>query len=282
MAEHYVRAPNWEWYIVTYFFLAGLAGGSYVLATIVRLWGRPGDAPVVRVGYLVPLPLVVLCAILLTIDLGRPMWFWHMLINTTPGSPGLNFKYWSPMSVGVWALTIFGIFALLAFAEALGRLRRLPAIVPIVGSLFGLYVAAYTGVLLSVSNQPLWSDSWALGGLFLASGLSGSAALLGWLGRYADASAATHARLSLADGYFTWLELAFIAAFLVTVGLAGTIGRTLTGFWLVLWILVIASLLPGIRNALSSRSAVATRSGAAVALVGVFLLRIVIVFSAQF
>ena len=33
-------------------------------------------------------------------------------------------------------------------------------------------------MLLAVSNQPVWSDTWALGGLFLASGLSGSAALL--------------------------------------------------------------------------------------------------------
>ena len=47
--------------------------------------------------------------------------------------------------------------------------------------LAGLFIAGYTGVLLAVSNQPVWSDTWALGGLFLASGLTGSAALLGWL-----------------------------------------------------------------------------------------------------
>ena len=26
-AEHFVRAPDWTWWILFYFFLAGLAGG---------------------------------------------------------------------------------------------------------------------------------------------------------------------------------------------------------------------------------------------------------------
>jgi hypothetical protein len=45
-------------------------------------------------------------------------------------------------------------------------------------------------VVGGVSNQPVWSDTWALGGLFLASGLAGSAAMLLLLVRYrADARA---------------------------------------------------------------------------------------------
>ncbi len=48
----------------------------------------------------------------------------------------------------------------------------------LVGAFFGLFLAGYTGVLLSVSNQPIWSDTWVLGGLFLASSLSVAAAAL--------------------------------------------------------------------------------------------------------
>src|SRR5579862_9900563 len=90
MAEHFASAPHWEWWIAGYFFLAGLAGGCYVLATLMRLWGSAADAPVIRLGYLLPLPLVILCAIFLTVDLGQPLRFWHMLINTTPGAAGLK------------------------------------------------------------------------------------------------------------------------------------------------------------------------------------------------
>ncbi len=282
MAEHFSAPPDWTWFIALYFFLAGIAGGSYVLATIMRLRGSPQDEPVVRIGFSVPLPLVAICAIFLTIDLGTPLRFWHMLINTTPGDAGLNFKYWSPMSVGVWALSIFGLFTLLSFLEARGNLRRLPNAVPIVGSLFALYVASYTGVLLSVSNQPVWSDTWALGGLFLASGLSGSAALLVWLARYVHGAPQTEARLSKADGYFALLELAFIVVFFVTIAIAGTIGKTLSGFWLILWILVLLSLFPGIRAALARRrDAPVSVLASAVVIAGVLLMRLVIVFSAQ-
>src|SRR3989442_5327927 len=53
-----------------------------------------------------------------------------------------------------------------------------------IGTVFGLFICGYTGVLLAVSNQPVWSDGgWALGGMFLASALSGSAALLLLLAR---------------------------------------------------------------------------------------------------
>jgi polysulfide reductase chain C len=281
MAQHFVAPPNWTWYITLYFFLAGLAGGAYVLATIMRLWGSPQDAPIARIGYLLPLPLVVVCALFLTLDLGTPLRFWHMLINTTPGDAGLNFKYWSPMSVGVWALSIFGIFTLVSFLDSIGRLRNVPSWVYVVGSLFALYIASYTGVLLSVSNQPVWSDTWTLGGLFLASGLSGSAALLIWLGRYYQGAPQTQTRLSKADGYFALLELVFIVAFFITIAIAGTIGRTLSGFWIVLWILVLLSLFPAIRAVITRRAAPESTTVCAIVIAGVLLMRLVIVFSAQ-
>jgi polysulfide reductase chain C len=282
MAEHFAAPPNWVWYIAGYFFLAGLAGGSYVIATIMRLWGPAADEAVVRLGYLIPLPLVVLCALFLTLDLGQPLRFWHMMINTTPGALGLNFKYWSPMSVGVWALLIFGFFALLSFLEARRILGRLPNVIPIVGSLVALYVMGYTGVLLSVSNQPVWSDTFALGGLFLASGLSGSAALLLWLGHYVTAQPQTEVRLGRADGYFAILELGFIAAFFVTLAIAGTIARALAPLWLIMWLIVLATLVPGLRAAFTRYAAPASAGVAIAVLVGVLLMRFVVVFSAQF
>ncbi len=281
MVEHFSSPPGWTWFIALYFFLAGIAGGSYVLATIMRLRGSPQDEPVTRIAFLIPLPLVAICAFFLTLDLGTPMRFWHMLIDTTPGGLGLNFKYWSPMSVGVWALSIFGVFALLSFLEARRIIGRVPNAVAIAGSFVALYVASYTGVLLSVSNQPVWSDTWALGGLFLASGLSGSAALLTWLGHYANAAAQTETRLQRADGYFSLLELAFLIAFFVTIAAAGTLGRTFSGYWALLWILVLLSFVPGIRLVFTRRAAPFSIAASAAVIAGVLLMRLIIVFSAQ-
>ena len=308
MAEHFVRAPQWEWYILGYFFLGGLSGGMYALATMLRLWGGPRDEAAARIGFLASFPLLVLCPILLTVDLGKPLRFWHMLIDTTPGHAGLAFKYWSPMSVGSWVLLAFGVFALVSFLEALALDRRpgpdrviarpsgaLGRVFNLVGAILGLFIASYTGVLLSVSNQPIWSDTWTLGGLFLASGLGGSAALLSWLVRYRRGAEVTEWRLFQADRYFAFLELVLIALFFANLAGAGTVTRALAGPWAVLWVLVVLSLIPPlaglggphIRAALGSGSQAAQRVGVSrstvllIVLLGALLMRFTVIFSAQ-
>ncbi|MGZ3542328.1 MAG: NrfD/PsrC family molybdoenzyme membrane anchor subunit, partial [Vulcanimicrobiaceae bacterium] len=229
------------------------------------------------------------------------------MINTTPGEAGLNFKYWSPMSVGVWALLIFGFFAFVSFLETLWLDRREPAtpaewpsmasrIFAAIGCIFALFIASYTGVLLSVSNQPIWSDTWTLGALFLASALSGSAAMLSWLSAYrSDAAPETEVRLRTADGYFALLELIAIVLLFITIAGAGQLSRALAAPWLILWILVLASLVPPLMGLTGRRAwlapgdgtvAVATAAqytarSALVVLIGVLLMRAVIIFSAQ-
>jgi len=281
MPQHFVAPPQWEWYIVWYFFLGGLAGGGYVLATILRLTGDQRDGRVARRGFLLVLPVLAICPILLTLDLGRPLRFWHMLIDAR--TLGLNFKYWSPMSVGAWALLIFGVFAVISFVDAaLGPLRLLRGafgrLFMIVGSFFGAFLAGYTGVLLSVSNQPIWSDTWALGGLFLASGLSVAAATLGLLATLSSADS-SGTKLFRADRYFSVLEIILLIAFFVTLGAMG--GRYLAARWLVLWALVaIGTLVPLVPNR-SPRPRGMGLLACGLVLIGALALRIVVIFSAQ-
>src|SRR5262249_37173810 len=247
MPQHFVAPPQWEWYIVWYFFLGGLAGGAYLLGTILRLLGDRRDADMARLAFLVALPALAICPILLTLHLGRPLRFLHMLVNSR--APSLNFKYWSPMSAGVWVLLIFGAFAFVSFLEAVvgeERFRLLRGsfgrLFIVVGAFFGVFLAGYTGVLLSVSNQPIWSDTWALGGLFLASGLSVAAAALALLARSGTASApVTAAKLARADRYFSVLELVLLVLFFVSLGAMGA--RFLELRWLALWAVVLAGTL---------------------------------------
>jgi formate-dependent nitrite reductase membrane component NrfD len=295
MPQHFVAPPQWEWYIVWYFFLWGLAGGAYLIGTLLRLLGDPRDASVGRLAFLVAFPAMAICPILLTLDLGRPSRFWHMLVNSRTW--GLNFKYWSPMSVGAWALFFFGFFATLSFIEALvreGRVRHplarsiadmmsggLGRVFMVLGSLFGLFVAGYTGVLLSVSNQPVWSDTWALGGLFLASGLSVAVAVLAILARNRADAVTTEHKLSRADRYFILLELVLLVAFFVTLGTLA--GRLLAPRWLALWALVaIGTLVPLV---MYRSPATAPRSAPVLAgwlvLLGGLALRVVVIFGAQ-
>jgi formate-dependent nitrite reductase membrane component NrfD len=285
MPQHFVAPPQWEWYIVWYFFLGGLAGGAYALGAILRLMGDQRDAPLSRVAFLLTLPLLAICPILLTLDLGRPLRFWHMMIDSRTFT--LNFKYWSPMSVGVWVLLVFSLFALISFLEAFGTWRAgkapfltggLGRLFMIVGSFFGLFLAGYTGVLLSVSNQPIWSDTWALGGLFLASSLSVAAAALTLMTRLGRHETSAEAKLTRADRYFTILELVLLAAFFLSLGAVAS--QFLQPRWMALWaVVVIGIVVPFVLQFSSARAP--AMLAAVLTLVGGLALRIVVVFGAQ-
>lgn len=295
-AQHFVRQPDWTWYILFYFFFAGLSGGSYFLASLLRLFGKDVDEPAARVGYYVSFGMLLPCPVLLTLDLGKPQRFWHMLVNTTPGSEGIGFKYWSPMSVGAWALTVFGAFATVSALEVFVRDRwnRRPPLLDgpvgkvwtVIGGLLALFVAGYTGVLLSVSNQPVWSDTWTLGGLFLASGLSGSAALLGWLMRFRRDAKQTVGVFSGSERMFQILEAVLIVAFALTLIQAGAFGQAFGLPWLFLWIIVALALLTGVNlraepraNAGAAEVAYTATWAVVLVLVGLLALRAAIIFS---
>src|SRR2546430_16045322 len=115
----FTASPHWRWLIVAYFFLGGLAAGSYFLATLMDLFGKGRDRRLVQLGYLSAFPLVGLCGLVLTADLGRPARFWHMLIESETFRPMI--KTYSPMSGGRWALLCFGGGAFLSFAAGLAR-----------------------------------------------------------------------------------------------------------------------------------------------------------------
>jgi formate-dependent nitrite reductase membrane component NrfD len=284
LAEHFVKPPNWEWLILAYFFLAGLSGGCYALGAMMRLFGPRTDAPAARFAFIVAFPLILVCPVLLTVDLGQPTRFWHMLFYSVNFTP--NFKYWSPMSLGVWGLGLYSIFAFISFLEALYAPARsvlagpLGRVIVIVGGVLGFFVAAYTGVLLSVSNQPVWSDGWPLGGLFLASGLSGGAALLVLVARYRPGLEPSLLRIADADRYFVVIEAILLVIFLATVAAAGTLGKLFGAVEVVLWILVLIGLAtPFVGQArVRALSPVVT---SVLVLIGVLALRAAVIFGAQ-
>jgi formate-dependent nitrite reductase membrane component NrfD len=305
-AQHFAGAPDWAWWILGYFFLAGLAGGCYFLAAFLRHWGTPEDEPAARLGFYVTLPAVAICPILLTLDLTKPLRFWHMLFDTTPDQFGLNFNTTTPMSVGVWGLLLASVFALVSFIGALvrdGKFRNpLTNAVAglagmaweVIGAVVFLFIAGYTGVLLAVSNQPIWSDTWALGGLFLASGLSGSAALLLLLiTRYRRDAEPSRGFLVLCERVFALLELLLLLVLVLTLIGDGALDETFDLPWIPLWLVALAGMLPGLRGLAANRlrvtsgGAVAVERAQALAwepalvLIGVLALRAAIIFSAQ-
>ena len=241
----FVADPGWGWWIVGYFFLGGIAAGSYFMAAIIDLVGRPEDRPLARIGYALALPLIVICAVLLTLDLHRPERFWHMLFKSevvhdalTQGWPRTGagwsamagaplFKYWSPMSVGSWALVLFGLCSGLSLLGSLwpgGRLERwfrrswFGVGITALGCCVGFFAAAYTGALLTATNQPVWSDSVWIAPLFLTSAASTGTATMLLIARWRKVAAGPMLRLERVDLWALLFELAFFLVFLGSLG----------------------------------------------------------------
>ncbi len=226
------QAPEWAWYFVAmYFFVGGTAAGAYFTGTLAELFGGEKRRELARIAFYITLPLLMLTPVLLIADLGRPERFWHLFFYTKEGIPYINMQ--SPLSVGSWALLVFGVFSLLSFLDNLvadGYLKSAPfanlynriprKLYALAGSAAGFFVAGYTGVLLNVTAIPLWeATDPLLGALFVASGGStGVAAILlvmAWRNRV---SGETFEQLEAFDRMIMILELVLIVAAVVVAG----------------------------------------------------------------
>jgi protein NrfD len=250
--------PRWGWYVVIYFFIGGLIAGCYAIASALHALGDPRDREAVRLGYTIAFPGVLVCALLLIVDLGRPERFWHMVFKSHY-FPEPILKYWSPISIGVWVLAVFGALSFTSFVGVLletgrvrwrplvrlaERLRRLPRGMLIawsaLGAFFGFFLAGYTGVLMIGTVKPVWHNAVPLGGLFLASALSTSYALLILLlaRRGQGHTDPTVVKLADADRWAIVIEIVLLLLVLVPLG---ALARPILtgGFGILFWMGVV-------------------------------------------
>jgi hypothetical protein len=177
-----VKPPVWTWEIPLYFFFGGIAGMSAVIAFGAALFHHVDLARTAM--WIAAIAGAGLSPILLIMDLGRPRLFLNML---------RVFKYRSPMSMGAWILTAFGMFAVAGlialelqriFPGALDQFLSLAAGIFIFGAaIFGTLLATYTGVLIGATAIPAWFLHRVLLPIhFGVAGLGSAVALLELLG----------------------------------------------------------------------------------------------------
>ncbi|MDN6135354.1 MAG: polysulfide reductase NrfD [Brevibacterium sp.] len=154
-----VKAPPWGDEISLYLFLGGLAGGSSLLGLGAQFSDRPGLRIATR---LTAITATAVGGGALVADLGRPERFLNMM---------RVFKVSSPMSLGTWILSGFGVGSGVLTAIEVDRLTRLrlplgplrrvlhaletPAAIE--SALFATPLAAYTGALLGDTAVPTWN-----------------------------------------------------------------------------------------------------------------------------
>lgn len=286
----FTAPPDFGWFIILYFFIGGIGGGSLMLAGLLRLFGIPADRPYIKIASILAVVCAALSGLLLIVDLSSPLRFWHMVIQNHTLLP--MFKWWSAMSDGVWILLAFSLFAFTATLDALREqewpvlrlarfLSRPPfaAISAIGGIVSGLSLAGYTGVLLAETNRPIWSESYWLGIVFLFSALSTSMAALmllsHWRRVYESSTVEWLVRLDLVAMV---LELIAIVCFAVSLGSAVQALYNLWGIVLVLGVIVAGIVVPFVLQRRPNHHVVLPAS---LVLVGGLLLRMVVLLGSE-
>jgi formate-dependent nitrite reductase membrane component NrfD len=172
-----LKKPHWEWEVVTYLFVGGIAGGCGMLVMLAD--DRPErEADLARSGRYLAFALSAACPAILVKHLGRPERFLNML---------RIFKLKSVMSMGVWGIVAFSSPSAVAAAGQASRDGHLPKWIatfapralsnPLMG-LLGAFMAGYTGVLLSATAIPLWGiGKRHIPAFCVCSGLAGACAV---------------------------------------------------------------------------------------------------------
>lgn len=253
----------WEWPIFIDLWAAGLAGGGFFAVFLVDRLSGGKYKRLVQIATWIGVPLALLGVLLLVLDLGNQIWFWHLMVDFVPFSP--VFHPLSPMSVGTYVLSIWsasGAFLIILWLAESGvpgfvLLRRLVPLTKILGWVsfaFSPLVIAYTGVLLSNTNQPLWTTM-LLPVLFVVSaiftGISATRLVSTLLGKE------TPGELGKASLILAVMQAVALIGFLVTVP-AGILVSGSLALWFWVGVVLIGLIVPFVLELLALKSKGAT------------------------
>ncbi len=101
MSDH----VSWGLYIANFTFGVGLAAGAVMMVIPAYLYDDHEMHDVVIIGELVAIASILMCLLFVTVDLGRPDRFWHMV----PGIGRFNF----PVSMLAWDVLVLNGYLLL-------------------------------------------------------------------------------------------------------------------------------------------------------------------------
>ena len=277
----------WGPMIAIYLFLAGAAAGAYLTCSLISI-KYPEDTVMRRIGRIIVPVLLAVGLLMLMLDaeagLKNPLRFFGLVNNPR-----------SVMTIGVYIICVFmPISLVVAFFELRGK--KVPRGLDIVGDVFAVLLAGYTGVLLGVSmGVPLWNNP-VLPFLFVVSALTSGMAMVVFIGTFWDREQYAHMTvLRPIHIVLAVLEAVLIAVFLgmaMAKGNAGAVSANmiLTGslapaFWggIVLLGLVLPLVIDVAVGRMSDHTSPRAMTTEAVGQVGVvvggFALRMVVVLA---
>lgn len=272
--------------VLAYFFLAGISGGAFLVSAFSKIYGKEKYNAIANVGAIIAIILVGFGGFFLWLDLERPLRVFLLFIKFNVASP----ISWGGVIISLYSLCtlIYLYFLLIAKDEARARLLAK------IGIVFAVALTSYTGLLLSMAKaRPLWHSA-IMAPLFLISGcISGLAMIIlvsNVFGKYSPKDDVLRT-LGQTLIILILIDIFFLSdMYVLYVGLAEAqeiallllVGKFAFLFWGVE--LLIGSILPII--ILITKKLANSKGGqvlaSALALVGVFTMRYIIVIIGQY
>ncbi len=233
----------WGFPVALYLFLGGMTSAAYYIGVLAELFSKGKYKNLARVGsYLVLIPIFI-GLLLLLVDLGRPLSFWHLIFQPS-SSWHFVFQSGSVMSAGVWLLVIFVVICgviypafwlaeekigeKLPLIKGLKGKEKIRRLVGYIGLAPAFLVSIYTGVLLAATSSELWGATPFLPILFVASaGSAGVAAIVLALAITSDTKIEALEKLIDADVVYIYLEFLTLVFLLLTLIVAGQAGEAI-------------------------------------------------------
>lgn len=169
---------EWGYKIWVEMWLGGMAGGAFFSAFLFERFTGETNKRLLRLATFLAIPLVATALLLALLDLGKPLWFWHLLVS---------FRPLSALWVGAWLLQSFvGINMLMALMylaenrrpERAASMRRMINVLSWVNFVIAGALMAYSGTLIASTNNPLWTAAPLLPPMFVVTGIVSGLALL--------------------------------------------------------------------------------------------------------
>ena len=171
---------SWGFYIGNFTFLVGVAAAAVVLVVPAYIYDWKPIREIVIYGELLAVSAILMCLMFVTVDIGRPDRFWHLV----PGVGHLNF----PQSLLAWDVLVLNLYFLVNFIVAThilyrafdGRAYEKRLVVPLVLLSIPMAVGIHTVTAFlynGLAARPYWNSS-ILAPQFLASAFCAGPAIL--------------------------------------------------------------------------------------------------------
>jgi molybdopterin-containing oxidoreductase family membrane subunit len=171
---------SWGVYIANFTFLVGVAAAAVMMVIPVYIYDNEELHDLVIFGELLAVAAILMCLAFVTVDLGRPDRFWHLI----PGLGQLNFPAsmlsWDVIVLNGYLLLNVHICGYLLYCRYRGRKPSMWFYIPFVfvAIVWAVSIHTVTAFLyVGLGGRPFWNSS-IVGPRFLASAFAAGPALI--------------------------------------------------------------------------------------------------------